>query len=89
MTLPDERYRSVLQTKQFLQDLLNPAETPGVPRSIRQRAAGCLRHYPDKCHMDMAGTVVTSVFQTNDPVDPLTKMLLGYDANKQQEETNV
>lgn len=89
MTLPDERYRSVLQTKQFLQDLLDHKKTPRVPRSIRQRASSCLRHYPDKYHMDMVGTVAQTVFQTNDPVDPLTRMMLGYDASKQQGETNA
>ena len=46
VTLPDERYRSLLSGKQFLLDLLNPKVTPKVPKYIRQRAGSILRHYP-------------------------------------------
>lgn len=81
MTLPDERYRSVLQTKQLLQDLLDPVKTPRVPKVIRQRAMGCLRHYPDKYHMDLVGTVSPGLFETKDPVDPLTRMIIEHKVN--------
>jgi len=46
MTIPVERTRAVLQTRSFLFDLLDPKQTPRVPREIRQRAARMLRHYP-------------------------------------------
>ena len=46
MTLPDERYRALQQAEQFLEDLLDRAKTPGVPRKIREQARSVLRHYP-------------------------------------------
>lgn len=51
MTLPDERYRAVQYTEQFLKDLCNPSKTPRVPRIIRQRAHSLLRHYPGEYHL--------------------------------------
>ena len=52
VTLPDERYRALLSGKQFLLDLLNPKVTPKVPKYIRQRALGVLRHYPSSYHFE-------------------------------------
>jgi len=46
MTLPDERFRSVLRTEEFLQDLTNPQKTPRIPKEIREQARWCLRHFP-------------------------------------------
>jgi hypothetical protein len=46
MTLPDERFRSIQRTEEFLQDLMNPQKTPRIPKEIRESARWCLRHYP-------------------------------------------
>lgn len=46
MTLPDERTRSIICTRDFLYRLLDPQQTPRVPREIRRQAAMCLRHFP-------------------------------------------
>jgi hypothetical protein len=46
MTLPDERYRALLQGKKLLEELCDPGKTPRVPGIVRQRARGVLRHYP-------------------------------------------
>ena len=46
MTLPDERFRSIHKTEEFLESLLNPKRTPRVPKEIREQARQCLRHYP-------------------------------------------
>lgn len=46
MTLPDERTRAILNTQQFLRNLLDPKKTPKVPREVRLDALRCLRHYP-------------------------------------------
>lgn len=53
MTLPDERYRSLVQTKKFLYELLNSQQTPRVPKIIRQRANSLLRHWPDTYHLEL------------------------------------
>jgi hypothetical protein len=46
MTMPDERTRAVLQTRDFLQSLMSSVETPGVPDSVRTAARRLLRHFP-------------------------------------------
>jgi hypothetical protein len=53
MTVPVERTNAVIYTEQFLLDLLDPKKTPRIPKSIRERARGLLRHYPSKYYMDM------------------------------------
>ena len=50
MTLPDERYRALRCGHQMLLDLLDPKITPKVPKHIRKRALGILRHYPNSYH---------------------------------------
>ena len=46
MTLPDERFRSIQRTEEFLEALINPQKTPRIPKEIREQARWCLRHYP-------------------------------------------
>lgn len=46
MTLPDERTRSIIKTRQLLRDLIDPKKSPKVPKTVRQKALSCLRHYP-------------------------------------------
>lgn len=53
MTLPYERTRAVLSTKDFLCDLINPKKTPRISREIRQRASACLRHFPTSFEMEI------------------------------------
>lgn len=53
MTVPMERTNAVLNTEKFLLDLLRPSVTPRVPKEIRERARGLLRHYPSSFDMDV------------------------------------
>ena len=46
MSTSEEELMALERTKKFLFDLLNPKETPKVPREIRKRASRCLKHYP-------------------------------------------
>jgi hypothetical protein len=46
MTLPNEWFISMRKTRKFLFDLLNPEETPRVPKEIRKMASECLKHFP-------------------------------------------
>lgn len=46
MTLPVERTRAVMGASRFLLSLLDPKQTPRVPRVIRNEANAALRHYP-------------------------------------------
>ena len=65
MTLPDERYRSLKYTEQFLMNLCDPAKTPRVPRTVRQQAAQCLRHYPTSFDLQQLAACVPSVLETD------------------------
>jgi hypothetical protein len=60
MTLPDERYRAVIQTEKFLKEILS---TPRVPKAIKDRARSCLRHYPGSWDMNRAAEGAPEVFQ--------------------------
>ena len=62
MTLPDERYRAVLYAEEFLRALANPTITKRVPKDLRQRARGILRHYPSTWEMQQAAEACPSVF---------------------------
>jgi hypothetical protein len=69
MTLPDERYRAVLRAEQLLRDLCDPSKTPRVPKAIRLRASGILRHYPGAWDMDRAAHGSPTVFESQNKLD--------------------
>jgi hypothetical protein len=74
MTIACERTRAVLNTEQFLRDLMDPKKTPRVPRSIREQAYRLLRHYPSK--YDMEVTVEEGSSRFGDDANPFgTKSL--------------
>ena len=60
MTLPDERYRAVVQTTKFLTDIQS---TPRVPKQIKEQARSLLRHYPTWYDMQRAAESAPEVFQ--------------------------
>ena len=60
MTLPDERYRAVVYTRQFLLRLLT---TPRIPKAVKAEARSCLRHYPSDWDMQCAAAASPEVFQ--------------------------
>ena len=52
MTLPDERYRALMQGRKLLEERCDPGKTPRVPSIIRDRARGALRHYPSDYELE-------------------------------------
>ena len=80
MTLPDERYRAVIQTRRFLLDLCNPQHTPRVPKIVREHARAMLRHYPDDWDMEQAADLAPSVFQER--MEPVTRLFKQYEQSK-------
>lgn len=80
MTLPDERYRSLVQTRKFLLELLSPTMTPRVPKIIRQRARSLLRHWPDDYHLEMMTIDMPQHFAKE--IEPLYKMVKKYQEQK-------
>lgn len=83
MTLPDERYRAVVQTRRFLMDLCNSAHTPRVPKIVREHARWCLRHYPSDWEMSQAAEAAPHVFA--EKMEPLHRLLLQYEQETNKE----
>lgn len=54
MTMSHERTRSVVQTRDFLQEL---ARDTSLPESVRYQAKHLLRHYPTAEVISLAGRV--------------------------------
>ncbi len=53
MTMPEERTRALVQTRQLLEELLSSEAWPSVPDELRRQARVLLRHYPEDMHMRM------------------------------------
>jgi len=83
MTLPDERYRAVVQTRRFLLDLCNPQHTPRVPKLVRETARAMLRHYPSDWEMQAAARDCPAVFQER--MEPLYRMIKQHDQQQNSE----
>ncbi len=62
MTLPDERYRAVRSTAEFLQRLAGGGY-PRVPKAVRAEAYALLRHYPTGWDLNRAAQAAPEVFQ--------------------------
>jgi hypothetical protein len=77
MTLPDERYRAVVQTKKFLEELLI---TPRIPKSVKGSARWCLRHYPTEFDMREAADKIPDIFATE--MEPLYRMVKQHEQDK-------
>jgi len=77
MTLPDERYRAVVQTERFLLQILT---TPRVPKAIKDQARSCLRHYPSDFDMNRAAEGAPDVFAKR--MEDVTRMFKQYEQSK-------
>lgn len=86
MTLPDERYRAVIQTRRFLLDLTNPQHTPRIPKLIRQTAAAMLRHYPDDWNMKMAAEGAPDIFAER--MEDVYRLIKQYEEGKNEQTKN-
>jgi hypothetical protein len=83
MTLPDERYRAVIQTRKFLMELQT---IPRIPRIIRQQALSCLRHYPDEWEMQQAAEGAPHVFA--EKMEAVTRLFKQYEQSKAEKNEN-
>lgn len=80
MTLPDERYRAIQTTRHFLMSLLDPKETPKIPREVRARAHSLLRHYPSDYDLDRLSEKSPDVIIKE--IEPLTRMVMSYEEDQ-------
>ena len=62
MTLPIERKHAVINTEQFLKDLMDSKKTPRVPKEVREQAYRCLKHYPSTYYMEEAADLAPEIF---------------------------
>ncbi len=83
MTLPDERYRAVLYAEEFLRAIADPSITKRVPKELRQRARGILRHYPSTWDMNRAAGGAPDVFAER--IEDVTRMFKKYEESKKNE----
>ena len=83
MTLPDERYRAVVQTAKFLESLSYSSETKRVPLAVRQEARRLLRHYPNDWDMNAACQLAPHVFQER--MEEVTRLFKQYEEGKKNE----
>lgn len=80
MTLPDERYRAVVETGKFLQELLS---LKGVPKEVKESARWCLRHYPTELDMQYAARDVPRIFA--EKMEDVHRMMAVYEQGKNNE----
>jgi hypothetical protein len=80
MTLPDERYRAVLQTQKFLIEILN---TPRIPKAVKDQARYCLRHYPSEYDMKKVSQTSADIFAER--MEDVTRMFKSYEESKNNE----
>ena len=86
MTLPDERYRAVVQTAKFLQSLSYSSEIKRVPLAVRQEARRLLRHYPSE--YDMMKTAQTSPDVFAERMEEVTRLFKQYEQSKVEQNEN-
>jgi len=71
MTVPFERTRALVLTKEFLEAMLDPKQTPRTPRSMRGKAKALLRHYPGLCEIERVHKALPDEYG---PVPPFSRM---------------
>jgi len=80
MTLPDERYRAIRQTCQFLRDLQDRTIYPRVPRAVRAEAYRLLRHYPTEYDLERLAEKSPNVIIKE--MEPLTRLVMTYEQDQ-------
>jgi hypothetical protein len=80
MTLPDERYRAIRQTRQFLRDLQDSTVYPRVPRAVRAEAYHLLRHYPGDYDLERLAEKSPDVIIKQ--MEPLTRLVMSYEQDR-------
>ncbi len=63
MTLPLERYRSLLNAIKFMQSLCDPKATPRVPKWIRREARYALKHFPHEYEIEQIAKALPKLFK--------------------------
>ena len=84
MTLPDERYRSVLWAKRFLESVAYDYKAyPRISKAVRGEAHSILRHFPSEFDMKETANKIPEIFATD--MEPLYRMIKQYEQDKENE----
>jgi excinuclease UvrABC nuclease subunit len=81
MTLPDERYRAVIETKKFLESIITTRS--GLSKEMKETARWCLRHYPSEYDLDRVSENSPDVFQRR--MEDVTRMFKQYEQKKNEQ----
>jgi hypothetical protein len=81
MTLPDERYRAVMETKKFLESILKTRS--GLSKDMKEQARSCLRHYPSEYDLDRASEGSPEIFQRR--MEDVSRMFKVYEEKRKNE----
>lgn len=79
-TLPDDRYSSVVEAREFLKSLMNPRITPRVPKRFRTMARTILQHFPDDDDMTQLSKRCPDLFQPH--IEAVKKLLMRHEQNQ-------
>ena len=83
MTLPDERYRSVMWAKRFLEGIAHDRKAyPRISKAVRGEAYSILRHFPSEWDMTRAAHDAPDVFQER--MEPVTRLFKQYEESKKE-----
>lgn len=52
MTLPEEMFNAIRSARHFMLALMDPKQTPKVPKEVRKRARDRLKHFPNEFEID-------------------------------------
>lgn len=81
MTLPDERYRSVMWAKRFLESLAYDRKNyPRISKAVRGEAHSILRHFPSEWDMNQAARTAPEVFAER--MEDVQRMFAKYEQSK-------
>lgn len=81
MTLPDERFRSIVETRKLLEQLAVPNDT--IPHEITKHARWCLRHFPT--HADLTAIEYAAPrLLSSKPIEDVTALFMRYELNQQK-----
>lgn len=70
MTVPFERTRALLLTREMLQRLASSKDSAQVPVSLRDEAASLLRHYPTYADIELAHQAHPEIFGKRPAIPP-------------------
>jgi hypothetical protein len=61
--MPDEMFNAIRNARHFMLALMDPKQTPKIPKDIRKRARDRLKHFPSEFDIDQLEKLFTTANQ--------------------------